>query len=142
MAAHPGTIVPIETDPLPQVFIARTHVRLGEPSPEKLAAFLDALKAAGIDDLSNMLSPMPNSGLLMSFQMLGMGTAADLDEAIWEKAGADAIANAHAEAQALASAAGRSLGPAEQVTYLARTYLRGEASVSVAVRYGFLPAKP
>ncbi len=144
--SHPGTPLPafpVDASRSPQLFAARTGVRFTQPSSEKMAAFLDALKTAGVEDLSGMLNVNPATSMLQqTFQVLGFGTVGKIDDAIWQKAGEDAIADARRQAQSLAAAAGRTLGPAEQVTYMARSSLGKTVTVAVAVRYAFAEEKP
>jgi uncharacterized protein YggE len=144
-AGHPGATPifnPFDANNVPQLFVAKTGVRFTQPSSERMAAFLDALKAAGVDDLATMLnSNQANSFLRQTFQVLGFGVVGKVDDAVWAKAAADAVANARKQAENLAAAAGRSLGPAEQVTYVARSNVGKGVTVAVAVRFAFLPLK-
>jgi hypothetical protein len=138
--AHPGVPVvePVVADE--RVFVARTGVRFRAADPQRLPAFLDALQAAGVDSPSGNLGAV-NTGfagiLNQSTQVLGFGSAEQIDPALWDHAGQEAIADARRQASILAAAAGRTLGEARQVLVLTRSVQGSTASVTVAVRYAF-----
>lgn len=138
--AHPGVpiVEPVGSDE--RVFVARTGVRFRAADPQRLPAFLDALQAAGVDSPSGSLGAV-NAGLAgilnQSTQVLGFGSAEQIDPALWDHAGQEAIAEARRQASVLATAAGRTLGEARQVLVLTRSVQGSTASVTVAVRYAF-----
>jgi hypothetical protein len=137
-AAHPGVSVPNATaDEVNRVFVARTGVRFRSADPAQLPAFLDALKAAGIDNTSGTLGQSGNNILFNATQVLGFGKLTKIDDSIWDQADQAAIAAARRQAQVLASAAGRQLGEVRQILFLARRVHGAEASVTLAVRFGF-----
>jgi hypothetical protein len=137
--AHPG--VPIVEPPMTdadRVFVARTGVKFRATDPHRIPAFLDALKAAGIDYLTSPTGiVMP--GLFGRTEVLGFGALDKIDDAIWDEASQKAIAAAQRQAQVLASAAGRQVGQVRQVLFLTRNVAGDTASVTVAARFAFLP---
>jgi hypothetical protein len=137
--AHPG--VPVVEPPMTdsdRVFVARTGVKFRAADPRKIPAFLDALKAAGIDYLTNQAGvAMP--GLFGRTEVLGFGALDRIDDAIWDAASQKAIAASQRQAQVLASAAGRQVGQVRQVLFLTRNVTGDTASVTVAARFAFLP---
>jgi uncharacterized protein YggE len=138
--ANPGIIVPMVDNSDLMVFVARTGLRFSQPSGEKMAAFLDALKAAGVEDLSTMLGGNPAMAMWrQTFQVLGFGSVGKVDDSIWDKASTDAMANARRQAQQLATAAGRQLGQVEQVVYMTRSQQGSDVTVAVSVRFAFAP---
>ena len=142
-AAHPGgPFMPPDTESLPQLFVATAIIRVHQVAADKTAAFLDALKDAGVDDLGlNNNAPAMQLMFLQGYEGLRGFDLDHLDPATWAKADADAIANARRQAADLAAAAGGILGPVEKVTSLTRNGVNGEAVVTVSVRFGFTPAK-
>jgi len=141
-AGHPGVFPPGlgqqgEGD---RVFVVRTGVRFKASSAEQFPAFLDALKAAGIDNLSGALG-VPKANMFASNEVLGFGRLAKVDDAIWDRAMQDAMASARRQAAVLAATSGRDLGEARQILLLSRSVQSDEVDVTVAVRYGFAPAK-
>jgi uncharacterized protein YggE len=140
-ASHPGVFVPMDTSDLPQMFVAQTEVRFHAPPGDKMAAFLDAVKAAGVDDMSGLVDLNQFNTLRQTFQAFGFGSTEQVDDSVWNEAAADAVRTARAQAEALAGAAGRRVGAAKQIVFLTRGVSNGDASVSVAVRFGFQPDK-
>jgi hypothetical protein len=143
-AAHPESKPSPTFSPLgeaPKLFVARTGVRFKEPPAVRLPAFLDAIRAAGVDDIRTSLTATPPGlfGINASSEVLGFGSVETIDDAIWNAASAAAIRNARGQAQALAMAAGRNLGEARQILVLAKAIQGGEAVVTIAVRFGFAP---
>jgi hypothetical protein len=139
-AAHPG--VPIVEPPLgdaDRVFIARTGVRFRAADPSQLPAFLDALKAAGIDYLTVGQGLAGLGALFGRSEVLGFGGLDKVDDSIWDRASQNAVAAAQRQAAVLASAAGRQLGPAKQIVFLTRSTQGDTVSVTVAARFAFLP---
>lgn len=98
----------------------------------KKAAFLDALVSAGLDfELDGQ-----RSGFVFNpLANLSLGGDEIVDEATWDQASADAMAEARRQAAVLAAAAGRSLGEARQVLQLLKTAQDDKVNVTVAVRY-------
>jgi uncharacterized protein YggE len=143
-AAHPETKAPLafpNVGDAPKIFVARTGVRFKEPPAARLAAFLDAIRTAGVDDIRTSLTATPPGllGINQSSEILGFGSVETVDEAIWNAASADAVRNARNQAQTLAAAAGRNVGEARQILFLAKAIQGGEAVVTIAVRFGFAP---
>ena len=141
-SGHPTPPAPApDVDTEPQwVFVARTGVRFSAANAAQLPAFLDALKAAGVDNLSGNLGSPAMGGLFHASEVLGFGSLAKVDEAVWDRASQDAIASARRQAAVLAGAAGRELGEARQILFLTRSVQGDQVTVTVAVRFGF--AKP
>jgi len=122
---------------LPEVFVVRTGVRFHAANPTQLPAFIDALKAAGIDDMSgNLVGPRPPV-LFGAAQVLGFGGLADVDDAVWDRASQDAMARARRQAEVLAAASGRGVGDVKQIMLLTRAVEGEDVSVTVAARYSF-----
>jgi len=122
--------------PKPQ-FEAKATLLLGEPAPGKAAEFLDALHAAGADSIASGDGQSAFSRLTASY----LGHAPQVDPKIWDDATRAAIQNAHDQAATLAAAAGRTVGEARQILFLAKTIDGDDASVTVAVRFGFADGK-
>jgi uncharacterized protein YggE len=142
--AHPELKAPLafpSVGDAPKIFVARTGVRFKEPPAARLAAFLDAIRASGVDDIRTSLTAASPGlfGINPSSEVLGFGSVETIDDAVWNAAGADAISNARNQAQTLAAAAGRNVGEARQILLLAKAIQDGEAVVTVAVRFGFAP---
>ena len=121
--------------------MARTGVRFKEPPVDRLPAFLDAVRAAGVDDIrTNPSGPTVGLAILtQSQEVLGFGSVEKISDAIWNAAATDAIHNARNQAEALATASGRQLGEVRQVLFLTKAIQNGEAVVTIAVRFGFAP---
>lgn len=116
---------------------ASVQVTLQRPAEDRLPAFIDALAEAGVTDLSDSLYGL-NLGQWQPFlALLGLDTANDPGEPVWNAATADGIARARAQAQAIADASGRRLGQVRYVSVLMRSHDGRDALVSVAVRFGF-----
>lgn len=142
-AAHPGQAPVLDSGlpEAPRVFVAKTGVRFKSPDAARLPAFLDALAAAGADELSEGLGArggMPNL-FSAATEVLGFGSVQSVDAAIWDKASADAVANARHQAEVLATASGRELGEVRQILSLTRGVEGDKASVTLAVRFAFRP---
>jgi len=118
-------------------FEAKATLLLGEPAPGKAAEFLDALHAAGADSIASGDGQSAFSRLTASY----LGHAPQVDPKIWDDATRAAIQNAHDQAATLAAAAGRTVGEARQILFLAKTIDGDDASVTVAVRFGFADGK-
>lgn len=141
-AANPNAVqvyAPEPSEPPPKAFFARTTVRFREPAGTNMPAFLDALRAAGIEDFHGGLQSQSNLFMQRAGEFFGFGSVENLDESIWRSASEDAIRNARNQAQYLAAASGRGLGEVRQVIVLTRSVSNGEATVSVAVRFGLAP---
>ena len=72
-----------------------------------------------------------------TIHLLGLDATRDPGEAVWNAATADAVVRARAQAETIAGASGRSLGPVRYVSVLMRSHDGTHALVSVAVRFGF-----
>jgi uncharacterized protein YggE len=134
-----ATVPPVNFDQsdIPEAFVVRTGVRFHSADPTQLPAFLDALKAAGIDDMSgNLVGPRPPV-LFGAAQVLGFGGLAEVDDAVWDRASQDAMARARRQAEVLAAASGRSVGEVRQIMLLTRQVEGEDVSVTVAARYSF-----
>lgn len=115
---------------------ASVQVKIDRPNEARLPGFIDALVNAGVTDLDDSLNGM-NLGAMQPFlSLLGLDTARDPGEAVWNAATADAVARARAQADAIASASGRPLGQVRYVSVLMRSHDGENALVSVAVRFG------
>lgn len=142
-AANPNAIqvyAPEASEPPPKVFFARANVRFREPTGANMPAFLDALRAAGIEDFHGGLQSASNPLMQRAGEFLGFGSVDTLDEGIWRSASEDAVRSARNQAQYLAAASGRGLGDVRQVIVLTRSVSDGAAVVSVAVRFGLAAA--
>ena len=116
---------------------ASVQVKLDRPNETRLPDFVDALVEAGVTDLDDSLNGV-NLGQLQPFlSLLGLDTARDPGEAVWNEATADAVRKARAQADAIAQASGRQLGPVRYVSVLMRSHDGDNALVSVAVRFAF-----
>ena len=99
--------------------------------------FVDALVAAGVKNLDDSLNGM-NLGAMQPFlSLLGLDSARGPGEAVWNQATADGVRKARAQAEAIAEASGRGLGPVRYVSVLMRSHNGENALVSVAVRFSF-----
>lgn len=141
--AHPGTPVvePPSVDD-DRVFVARTGVRFHAADPQRLPAFLDALKAAGVDSPTAATAGGLSSLLARSTEVLGFGAMQTVDPTVWDRASQAAVAEARRQAQVLAQASGRGLGEVRQVLMLSRTVQGSTAAVTIAVRFAFTPSSP
>ncbi len=134
--AHPGTVIPqpIQAD-AERVFVARTVVRFHATDTSQFPAFLDALKAAGIDDTDmsavNGLTGFPT----MTAQIFGFGSVESVDDATWDRASQKALASALHQAEVLAKASGHSVGDVQQIMVLAKSVQGTQAHLTIAVRY-------
>jgi len=126
-----------ETKPM---FAAKATMRFGEPANGKAPAFLDALRAAGADSITSQ-GEGQGSLFTRAISSLSQKAAPEPAEAVWDAATNDAVRAAREQAEVLATAAGRQLGPARQVLLLWRAFDGKEATVTVAVRFGFAAAK-
>lgn len=115
---------------------ASVRVEIARPNETRLPAFVDALVDAGVTDLDDSLNGM-NLGQMQPFlSLMGLDTARDPGEAVWNAATADAIVRARAQAETIAAASGRPLGQVRYVSVLLRSHDGEDALVSVAVRFG------
>jgi hypothetical protein len=122
-------------------FIARSPVGFRPSDPRQVPAFLDSLAAADIEvgppaKGSSLAAIM--AAMIPSAESAGAGSP---DVAVWDRASANAIAEARRQASVLAAAAGRQVGEAQQILMLTRNTQANEASVTVAVRFALTPAK-
>lgn len=146
-----GSLPPLPIPPVqsrtapssPPQMTARIPVKFSRPSASAMPAFMDALRDAGVDtlpDTNGVANP-----LAQLTELLGVGGAAapiaGIDQEVWDRASAAAIQSAHAQAEALAAPAGRHIGAMRQVLLLSRSAQGDEATVTVAVRFGFEAAK-
>lgn len=116
---------------------ASVQVKLDRPSESRLPEFVDALVGAGVSDLDDSLNGL-NFGPMAPFvSLLGLDPTRDPGEAVWNQAAADGVRKARAQAEAIAEASGRRLGPVRYVSVLMRSHDGDNALVSVAVRFGF-----
>ena len=95
---------------------------------------------AGAGDITDLLNA-PKPANVFFPQMFGAGQIADIDDAVWNSAGVDAIHRAREQAATLAAAAGRGLGDVTQITFLTKTVKGGDANVIVAVRFALVAGK-
>ena len=125
-----------QTDDAPTV-TASVPVKLDRPNESRLPGFVDALVAAGVKNLDDHLNGM-NLGAMQPFlSLLGLDSARGPGEAVWNQATADGVRKARAQAEAIAEASGRGLGPVRYVSVLMRSHNGENALVSVAVRFSF-----
>jgi hypothetical protein len=122
-------------------FTARAALRFPEPVAGQGPAFLDALHAAGADNIGVADDQQLALYARMRANPLGFGVAAPGDDKVWEAASRDAVRAARSQASILAQADGREVGEARQILFLTRTANGGDATVTVAVRFELLPAK-
>ena len=149
VATAPGVAPPVQTPPNTPLatpstaqVTARAPVTFVRPPPAQMPAFIDALREAGIETLPDTSAP-PN-GLAQLTQILGLGGAASsptVDQETWDRASAAAVQAARAQAEALAGPAGRRVGAVRQIMLLTRGVQGGEATVTVAARFGFAAEK-
>lgn len=116
---------------------ASVQVKLDRPNESRLPDFVDALVEAGVTDLDDSLNGLNLGPMTPFLSLLGLDGARDPGEAVWNQATADGVRKARAQAEAIAEASGRSLGPVRYVSVLMRSHDGENALVSVAVRFGF-----
>ena len=116
---------------------ASVQVKLDRPNESRLPGFVDALVDAGVTDLDDSLNGLNLGAMAPFISMLGLDPTRDPGEAVWNQAAADGVRKARAQAEAIAEAAGRRLGPVRYVSVLMRSHDGDNALVSVAVRFGF-----
>jgi hypothetical protein len=127
---------PASDAPPARTVTASVQVKIDRPNETRLPAFVDALVEAGVTDLDDSLNGM-NLGQMQPFlSLMGLDTARDPGEAVWNAATADAIIRARAQAETIAAASGRPLGQVRYVSVLLRSHDGENALVSVAVRFG------
>ena len=115
---------------------ASVQIEIDRPNETRLPAFIDALVEAGVTDLQDSLNGL-NLGQFAPFAaMLGLNLGGDPGEAVWLAATADGVARARAQAEAIANASGRRLGPVRYVSVLMRSQDGENAVVTVAARFG------
>ncbi|MCS6622836.1 SIMPL domain-containing protein [Roseibacterium beibuensis] len=116
---------------------ASVQVKLDRPNESRLPEFVDALVEAGVSDLDDSLNGLNLGAMTPFLSLLGLDLARDPGEAVWNQAAADGVRKARAQAEAIAGASGRRLGPVRYVSVLMRSHDGENALVSVAVRFGF-----
>ena len=119
-------------------FAVRTTLRITPAPHSDVPALLDAVHAAGSDDV-HAEAPFQNIVTSRAMDLMGFGTTEKVDDAVWQAASTEAFRSAREQARTLAAAAGRELGAARQITYLARTVDGDNASITVAVRFALVP---
>jgi hypothetical protein len=132
-----------KTAPPKPKFTAHTEMRFSAADPGQFPGFLDALDSAGIDIPVGSGSGGGIMALLSQKSAASLGFAAveAADDATWDRASQNALAEARRQATVLATAAGRQLGEVKQILFFTRTVEGEKATVTLAVRYGFAPAK-
>lgn len=116
---------------------ASVQVKLDRPNESRLPEFVDALVDAGVDNLDDSLNGLNFGPMTPFLSLLGLDAARDPGEAVWNQATADGVRKACAQAETIAEASGRRLGPVRYVSVLMRSHDGENALVSVAVRFGF-----
>jgi hypothetical protein len=116
---------------------ASVQVKLDRPNESRLPEFVDALVEAGVSNLDDSLNGLNLGAMTPFLSLLGLDPTRDPGEAVWNQATADGVRKARAQAEAIAEASGRSLGPVRYVSVLMRSHDGENALVSVAVRFGF-----
>lgn len=116
---------------------ASVQVKVDRPNEARLPGFVDALVEAGVTDLDDSLNGLNLGPMTPFLSLLGLDGARDPGEAVWNQATADGVRKARAQAEAIAEASGRRLGPVRYVSVLMRSHDGENALVSVAVRFGF-----
>ncbi len=116
---------------------ASVQVKLNRPNESRLPQFVDALAEAGVSNLDDSLNGLNLGAMTPFLSLLGLDGARDPGEAVWNQAAADGVRKARAQAEAIAEASGRRLGPVRYVSVLMRSHDSDNALVSVAVRFGF-----
>ncbi|MDI6623419.1 MAG: SIMPL domain-containing protein [Brevundimonas sp.] len=124
-----------ETDP--RTVTASVQVKLDRPNESRLPEFVDALVDAGVSNLDDSLNGLNLGAMTPFLSLLGLDGARDPGEAVWNQATADGVRKARAQAETIAEASGRRLGPVRYVSVLMRSHDGENALVSVAVRFGF-----
>lgn len=129
---------PLPTDETPaRTVTASVQVKLDRPNETRLPDFVDALVEAGVTDLDDSLNGLNLGAMTPFLSLLGLDPTRDPGEAVWNEATADGVRKARAQADAIAQASGRRLGPVRYVSVLMRSHDGDNALVSVAVRFGF-----
>ena len=123
------------------VFVARASVRFQASANSRLPEFLDALEAAGIDQISGGGATSNALSFLQTNEILGIGAIDKVDDAVWDQASRAAVAEARRQATVLAVAAGRSLGEAHEIIALTRNIQGADATVTLAARFAFAPTR-
>lgn len=134
-AVSQGSIVEDGADT--RTVTASVQVKLDRPNESRLPEFVDALVEAGVDNLDDSLNGLNLGAMTPFLSLLGLDTARDPGEAVWNQATADGVRKARAQAETIAEASGRRLGPVRYVSVLMRSHDGENALVSVAVRFGF-----
>ncbi|MDZ4110873.1 MAG: SIMPL domain-containing protein, partial [Brevundimonas sp.] len=116
---------------------ASVVVKLDRPNESRLPEFVDALVDAGVKDLDDSLNGLNFGAMTPFLSLLGLDPTRDPGEAVWNQATADGVRKARAQAETIAEASGRRLGPVRYVSVLMRSHDGENALVSVAVRFGF-----
>ena len=116
---------------------ASVQVKLDRPNESRLPDFVDALVEAGVSNLDDSLNGLNLGAMTPFLSLLGLDMARDPGEAVWNQATADGVRKARAQAETIAEASGRRLGPVRYVSVLMRSHDGENALVSVAVRFGF-----
>ncbi len=115
---------------------ASVQVKLDRPNESRLPEVVDALVGAGVTDLDDSLNGLNLGAMTPFLSLLGLDGGRDPGEAVWNQATADAVRKARAQAETIAEASGRRLGPVRYVSVLMRSHDGENALVSVAVRFG------
>ncbi|NJC41453.1 uncharacterized protein YggE [Brevundimonas alba] len=116
---------------------ASVQVKLDRPNESRLPGFVDALVEAGVTNLDDSLNGVNFGAMAPFISLLGLDGGRDPGEAVWNQASADGVRKARAQAETIAEASGRRLGPVRYVSVLMRSHDGENALVSVAVRFGF-----
>lgn len=116
---------------------ASVQVKIDRPNESRLPEFVDALVEAGVSNLDDSLNGLNLGAMAPFMSLLGLDVTRDPGEAVWNQATADAVRRARAQAETIAEASGRRLGPVRYVSVLMRSQDGENARVSVAVRFGF-----
>ena len=116
---------------------ASVQVKIDRPNESRLPQFVDALVEAGVSNLDDSLNSLNLGAMAPLMSLLGLDLARDPGETVWNQATADAVRKARAQAETIAEASGRRLGPVRYVSVLMRSQDGENAQVSVAVRFGF-----
>lgn len=120
-----------------RIVTASVQVKLDRPNESRLPGFVDALVEAGVNDLDDSLNGLNLGAMTPFLSLLGLDGARDPGESVWNQATADGVRKARAQAETIAEASGRRLGPVRYVSVLMRSHDGERALVSVAVRFGF-----
>ena len=116
---------------------ASVQVKIDRPNESRLPQFVDALVEAGVSNLDDSLNGLNLGAMAPFMSLLGLDVTRDPGEAVWNEATANAVRKARAQAETIAEASGRRLGPVRYVSVLMRSQDGENALVSVAVRFGF-----